>query len=111
MGIILTAGFFSLAGGSALAQGKFVNPLGETTTAAGIIATATRYLLGLVGFLAMAALVWGGVLYIVSLGNDQNVQKAKQVIFWAIAGLIIIMLSYVILSTVLGFLGVVPPKT
>lgn len=109
LGIILTAGAFLLAGGSASAQARFVNPLGSTTVA-DIIVTATRYLLGLVGFLAMAALVWGGVLYIISLGNDQYVQQAKKVIFWAIVGLIIIMLSYVILSTVSGFLGV-PPKT
>lgn len=109
LGFFLTAGTFLLAGQSALAQAKFVNPLGSTTVA-DIIVTATRYLLGLVGFLAMAALVWGGVLYIISLGNDQYVQQAKKVIFWAIVGLIIIMLSYVILTTVQGFLGA-GPKT
>lgn len=94
-----------LVGQSALAQGSsFTNPLGDTTFA-GIIQTGIRFLLSLVGLLALAAIVWGGVLYIVSVGNDQYIKQAKTVIFWAVVGLIVVALAYVIIGTVSSFLG------
>lgn len=98
-----------IAGQTVLAQAPattFSNPLGDTTFA-GIIQTGTRFLLSLVGLLALAAIIWGGVLYIVSVGNDQYVKQAKTVIFWAIIGLIVVALGFVIISTVSRFLGIV----
>lgn len=95
-----------LAGPSAATTAAFTNPLGTTTTFSGFIIKVTQSLLGLVGFLAMASLVWGGTLYIISLGNDNYVQQAKKIILWAVIGLIVIILSFVIIKTVQRFLGV-----
>ena len=92
----------------ALAQAKqpqFTNPLG-TASLEGIITTIIRFALSLVGILALGTLVWGGVLYIISLGDDGRIKQAKTIIFWAIAGLVVVALASVIISTVSGFLGV-----
>lgn len=95
-----------MAGGDALAQGKFVNPLGDIDSLTPLIKNIITWMLSLVGILALGAIIWGGVLYIVSGGNDSRIQMAKQIIFWAIVGLVIVTLAFVILSTVSRFLGV-----
>lgn len=94
-------------GAQSVLAAKFENPLGSNTTFSGLIIKMTQFLLGLVGFLAMASLVWGGTMYIISLGNDNLVQQAKKIILWAVIGLIVIILSFVIIMTVQRFLGVI----
>jgi hypothetical protein len=69
-----------------------------------ILGNIVSILLGLVGSLALLALVLGGVMYVVSLGDEAKTKKAKNVIFWAIGGLSIAILSFAIIKTVTGFL-------
>jgi hypothetical protein len=61
--------------------------------------------LGFVGVIIFAMLIYGGVLYITSGGNDEKIQKAKQTLTAAIIGLLIVLLSYVIISFVVNSLG------
>ena len=84
----------------------FTNPLGSVTDLTTLIKNAIGWMLSLVGILALGALVWGGVVYITSLGNDAYIKQAKTIIFWAIVGLVIVILAFVILNTVAGFLGI-----
>ncbi len=52
-------------------------------------------------FLAIAAFVgfvYAGVLYITAYGNDEQVQKAKKVMIYAVLGLIVVILSYSIVQ-------------
>jgi hypothetical protein len=46
------------------------------------------------------------VLYIISVGNDQQIKQAKTIILWAIVGLIVVTLGFVIIATVSKFLGI-----
>lgn len=83
----------------------FVNPLGSITTISALLIKIINWLLGLVGLLALLALIYGGIKLIISLGNESGVQTAKSIIFWAIAGLTVVIVSYAILTTVGKILG------
>lgn len=43
------------------------------------------------GIIATIALIWGGIMYITSSGNLQNLDKAKAIIKYAVIGLIIVI--------------------
>lgn len=50
-------------------------------------------------FLASIVIVWGGYMYITSLGNEEKVREAKNWIIAGISGLIIILFIPLILKT------------
>ena len=54
------------------------------------------FLLPLVGTLFIIMLLTGGILYISSRGNPQQLERAKKTLTWAIVGLIVVTLSYTI---------------
>ncbi len=51
-------------------------------------------------------LVIGGLLYIFSLGNPENLTKAKNTILWALGGLALVFLAWLIVNTMMQFMGV-----
>lgn len=63
------------------------------------------WLLLLTGVLAIFFIILGGVLYIVSAGNEKRTATAKKMIMYAIIGLAIVLLSYVIYWFATGTLG------
>ncbi|MFA5029728.1 MAG: pilin [Patescibacteria group bacterium] len=62
--------------------------------------------LGFTGVLALIAFIYGGLLWMVSGGDSGRVTKGKNTMIWAIAGLVIIFLSYVILKMIFEILGI-----
>lgn len=52
----------------------------------------------IVGVLAVAAIVFAGITYLTSFGNPDAINTAKAVIGGAIAGLVLIGISYILLS-------------
>jgi len=50
--------------------------------------------------IAIAFLIWGGLRYITSAGNEETAEGAKKTILNAIIGLVIIILSYTIVLVV-----------
>lgn len=86
----------------------FVNPLGDSNiTVAKVLGNIITFLLGLVGLLGLIALIWGGLSYITALGDEKRATRAKTVIFWAIIGIAVAVLAYVIVQIVVtDFLGV-----
>lgn len=71
---------------------------------ADVLAEGINWLLSFAALLALAALVWGGISYIISFGEDDKAKKAKNVIKYAIIGLVITGLSFAIITTVQSFL-------
>ena len=60
-----------------------------------------RYINFALPYLALAAFagfVYAGFLYVTAYGNDEQVQKAKKILIYAVAGLILVMLSYSIVQ-------------
>ncbi len=59
-----------------------------------------NFLISVVGILAMAVIIYGGMRYLTSAGNPSSVEEAKDAITSAVTGLILALLSWLILSTI-----------
>ena len=66
-----------------------------------LIGKMLQFILGFVGLIAFAALIFGAASMIANYGNDEMVQKAKKIIKNAIVGIIIIISAFAIVSTVI----------
>lgn len=53
--------------------------------------------LGISGALALLFFIYGGVLYLVSQGERDRIERGKQTIIWATLGLVVIFGSYIFL--------------
>src|SRR5437762_1397214 len=60
-----------------------------------VIGTAITYVFVVAAILALAYLIWGGIKWIISGGDKNGVQAAKDTIIAALIGLVVIFLSYV----------------
>src|SRR6185295_130602 len=60
------------------------------------VITIINYFLGFVGLLAVVAIIYGGFLWILSGGEEENVTKGRKIVIWAGAGIILILLSFTI---------------
>ena len=76
------------------------NPI-RCNTATCLIGQAVRYILGIIAILATLMFIWGGFIMLTSGGNAQRVKQARETLTWAAIGVIIILLSWAIISTVL----------
>lgn len=93
-------GFFSTEAGTGIAvTANAQGSLGQNVT------TIINYFLGFLGIVAVAFLIYGGVLMVTSAGNEEGVGKAKKIITYAVIGIVIIMLSYTIVTFVTSALG------
>lgn len=66
-----------------------------------IIGTVILTLLGIVGSLSLIMFIYGGILWIISGGNEDNVKKGKETLKWAVLGIVIVFASYGILNFVI----------
>lgn len=64
------------------------------------------YVLGIVGALALLAFVYGGILFLFSAGNSEQIEKGKKVLTGAVIGLFVIFTSYMIINFIAQSLGV-----
>ncbi len=69
------------------------------------ITTIINYGLGFAGLIAVIFLLYGGIMYIISGGEQDRIDTAKNTIIYAIVGLIVIMLAFVVVSAVGRILG------
>ena len=80
----------------------------------GIFEVAIRILLSLAFISAVLFIVISGYRFITSAGNEEMVEKAKKNLLWAVVGLVVILLAWIILSVIVttintGSAGTVPP--
>ncbi len=66
-----------------------------------LIGHIVQSVLGIVGALALAMFIYGGFLWLLSGGNNEQVQKGKNVLIYASLGLIIIFSAYAIVHYIL----------
>lgn len=69
---------------------------------AGVFTTITNVLLYIVGAISVIMIIIGGIRYIVSGGNSNNVTEAKNTILYAVVGIVIAVLGYAIVNFVIG---------
>lgn len=74
------------------------------TTVATPISTYVRYIyyfiIGISGFVALAALIYGGFRYLISAGNPEALKDAKNQILAALLGMVILLSSWLILYNI-----------
>jgi hypothetical protein len=68
----------------------------------GIIATVINIMSMVVGVIAVIMIIIGGIKYVTSSGDSNNVNSAKNTILYAIVGLVVVALAQVIVRFVLG---------
>lgn len=78
------------------------NGLPKTCAEQGTINTAFLVLFTIIGGIAFLFLVIGGTRYVMSQGNPENIQKAKNQIQYSLIGLIITALAAAIVNFVIG---------
>lgn len=69
------------------------------------ITNIINFFLGLLGLIAVAFLIYAGVLMVTAGGNEDQVTKARKIITYAVIGIIIILLSYTVVTFVTSALG------
>lgn len=81
------------------------NPLGVTSIPQ-FIGMIIKAILGIVGSLALVMVIYGGLLMMTAHGNEQQVTKGKDVLIWAVLGLVVIFTSYALVRFVFTSLDV-----
>jgi hypothetical protein len=67
---------------------------------AGVFSEITNVLLFVIGAVAVIMIVIGGLRYVISGGNAQQVQAAKNTILYALVGVVIAILAYAVVNFV-----------
>lgn len=80
-------------------SGEVNIPKTDAATVWGNILNTTYYFAGVV---AVFVLIYAGMRYILARGKEENIVKAKNTIIYAVSGLIIILLAFIITNVVLG---------
>lgn len=98
---LLAVAIPTLAATPATGSGVLNNPIGGSDMKIeAVIIMVIKYLVGVLGIVALVMVVYGGFQYIYSAGNSERLQKARDTIIYAIIGMVIVILSLSILRFV-----------
>ena len=75
------------------------NPLGQTDVRL-IIAKIMQGVLSFSGSIALLMFMYGGILWLTSMGDSKRVQKGKDIFIWSTLGIVLIASSYVIVTAI-----------
>lgn len=70
-----------------------------------VLSRVIVWILGFIGLLGIIFLVYGGIRYVTSAGNDSEMEEGKRTVMYAIFGLFLTASAYAIVKTVIGFVG------
>ena len=74
----------------------FVGP----TPVAEIVVNVITWMMSIIGVIAVAFIIYGGIMYATSAGNEQQIERAKKILLYAIIGLVIAIMALVIATLV-----------
>jgi hypothetical protein len=90
----------SSGGATAGSTVSLVNPLG-TTDPQVIIGNLIKAILSIIGSVTLLMFIYGGVLWVTSMGNDKMIAKGKAILVWTTVGLAVIAGAYVLTQAVI----------
>jgi uncharacterized membrane protein YjfL (UPF0719 family) len=67
-----------------------------------LIGNVLNVALGIVGSLALVMFIYGGFVWMLAAGNEQAVEKGKNILMWAAIGLVVIFASYSLVRFVIN---------
>ena len=89
---------------SALAKTvNLTNPLDETDVRV-LIARVINGTIAVSGSVALLMFVYGGVVWLASMGRPEWITKGKQTLLWAVIGMAVIALAYIVTYTIFAAL-------
>ena len=88
-------------------------PTGVPTEFDNAILNLTNWILGFVAMIAVLAIVWGGVMYIASSGDETKATTGKRIVTYALIGLVIAGIAYALVNVIVTEIlpAPVPPTT
>ncbi|MFH1367135.1 MAG: MMCAP2_0565 family pilin-like conjugal transfer protein [Patescibacteria group bacterium] len=69
-----------------------------------LVINIIKWVLGILSLVAVSYLIYGGVLWMTSRGNEEKIAKAKKTIVNAVIGIIIVLLAWAIVLLVARFI-------
>jgi len=91
--------------GSNTTSVTFPNPLGNVTTVSALLYSILTHLMGIMAIIAVIFMVIGGIMYMISGGNEAMVTRAKKTWTGAAIGLAIAMAAPTFLKEIQAILG------
>ena len=67
-----------------------------------LISNVTTIALGLIGTVALLFFIYGGITYMTSGGNPDQIMKAKNILLYSIVGIVLAIASWAIISFIMG---------
>ncbi len=76
--------------------------LTKAKTAREYILNVTNFALSFLGLAAIAVIIYGGFLYVTAGGEDEQMNKGKKSVMYAIIGILVVLSSYAIVNTLIS---------
>ncbi|EKD93733.1 MAG: hypothetical protein ACD_28C00071G0004 [uncultured bacterium] len=94
-------------------QGEFAPPeeegyasgITKVTSAREYIVNVTNFVLSFLGLAGVVVIIYGGFLYVTAGGEEEQANKGKKSVTYAVIGIIIVLGSYAIVNTLVGAAG------
>ncbi len=80
-------------------------PTGGTRGIVGLLTTIMQWLLSLVGIFAVIAFVIAGLMYLTSAGSEEQADRAKKAMIYAVIGIVVALLGLIVLNAVNNMLS------
>lgn len=112
-----TGGFFSCGSEDATTftqfQGGLQPPsadgydptLTQQTNLRDFVVNTVNFVLGFLGLVAVIMVIYGGFMYVIAGGAEEQTTKGKKTVMYSIIGIIIILVSYALVNTVIRGVG------
>ena len=70
-----------------------------------VVASIIQYLLSFLGVIFVVLVIYAGFLWMTASGDEEQITKAKDIMKSAVIGIIIVLASYIVTTTILDKLG------
>ena len=74
---------------------------GNTTEIMPVVQVIINVVIGIIGLISVVMIIVGGIMYTTSQGQPDKVKQAKDVILYAIVGLVVALLAFAVVNFVL----------
>lgn len=87
------------------------NPLGNNVDVNVFIGQIIYGIMGIVGSLALAMFIYGGLVWMTAAGSPEKVTKGKNILIWATIGIVVIFSAYTIVRFIITSIEGEPAAT
>ena len=78
------------------------NPLGSIKTPQALIGRLINAVMGLIGSITLVMFIYGGFTWMTSAGSPEKVKKGRDILVWAVIGLVIVFSAYALVSLIIN---------